>query len=68
MKNKPKPEDLDEVILESGIKVKPIFGPEDIKDIPFEYNYEQITRNICKIEGVQFTKAGDVLVFISVSV
>lgn len=36
MKNKPKPEELDEVILESGIKVKPVFGPEDIEDIPFE--------------------------------
>lgn len=31
-----KPEELKEVILESGIKVKPVYGPEDIKDIDFE--------------------------------
>ncbi len=33
---KPKPEELEEVILESGIKVKPVYGPEDIKDLNFE--------------------------------
>lgn len=31
-----KSEDLKEVILESGIKVKPIYGPDDIKDMGFE--------------------------------
>lgn len=31
-----KPEELKEVILESGIKVKPVYGPEDIKNIDFE--------------------------------
>lgn len=36
MKNKPKPDDLDEVILESGIKVKPVYSPEDLKNISFE--------------------------------
>ena len=36
MTNKPKPDLIDEVILESGIKVKPVYGPEDITDIPFE--------------------------------
>ena len=36
MKKKFEPEELDEVTLESGIKVKPVFGPEDIKNIPFE--------------------------------
>lgn len=33
---KPKPEELREITLESGIKVKPVYGPEDIKDINFE--------------------------------
>ncbi|NQT78923.1 MAG: methylmalonyl-CoA mutase [Candidatus Aminicenantes bacterium] len=33
---KPKSEELKEVILESGIKVKPVYSPEDIKDINFE--------------------------------
>jgi len=36
MKNKPIPENLDEVILESGIKVKPVYGPEDIAGVDFE--------------------------------
>ena len=31
-----KPEEPKEVILESGIKVKPVYGPEDIKDIDIE--------------------------------
>jgi len=31
-----KPEEIKEVILESGIKVKPVYGPEDIKDLDFE--------------------------------
>jgi methylmalonyl-CoA mutase N-terminal domain/subunit len=31
-----KPEEPKEVILESGIKVKPVYGPGDIKDIDFE--------------------------------
>jgi methylmalonyl-CoA mutase N-terminal domain/subunit len=30
-----KADDIKEVILESGIKVKPVYGPEDIKDIDF---------------------------------
>jgi methylmalonyl-CoA mutase N-terminal domain/subunit len=29
-------EELKEVILESGINVKPVYGPEDIKDLDFE--------------------------------
>ena len=33
---KTKPDELDEVILESGIKVKPVYGPEDIRDLNFE--------------------------------
>lgn len=33
---KPKHQELAEIVLESGIKVKPVYGPEDIKDIPFE--------------------------------
>ena len=36
MKNKPIPENFDEVILESGIKVKPVYGPEDIAEVEFE--------------------------------
>jgi len=28
--------ELEEVILESGIKVKPVYGPEDIKELNFE--------------------------------
>jgi methylmalonyl-CoA mutase N-terminal domain/subunit len=36
MKNKPIPENFDEVILESGIKVKPVYGPEDIAGVDFE--------------------------------
>ncbi len=33
---KSKSETLRDVVLESGIKVKPVYGPEDIKDIDFE--------------------------------
>jgi len=33
---KSKSEELKEIILESGIKVKPVFGPEDIKEIDYE--------------------------------
>ncbi len=33
---KPDTKDIEEVILESGIKIKPVYGPEDIKDIDFE--------------------------------
>lgn len=36
-----KPEEPKEVILESGIKVKPVYGPEDIKDIDFEQEIGQ---------------------------
>ncbi|MCK4942691.1 MAG: methylmalonyl-CoA mutase [Candidatus Aminicenantes bacterium] len=34
--NKSKPEELKEVILESGVKVKPVYGPDDIKDLNYE--------------------------------
>jgi methylmalonyl-CoA mutase N-terminal domain/subunit len=34
--NKSKPEGLKEVILESGVKVKPVYGPDDIKDLNYE--------------------------------
>ena len=33
---KPKSEELKEVILESGIKVKAVYSPEDVKDLDFE--------------------------------
>ena len=33
---KPKPEKPEKVILESGIEVKPVYGPKDIQDIDFE--------------------------------
>jgi methylmalonyl-CoA mutase N-terminal domain/subunit len=33
---KPKPEALEPVVLESGITVKPVYGPEDIEDINFD--------------------------------
>ena len=36
-----KPEELEEVILESGINVKPVHGPEDIKDLNFERDIGQ---------------------------
>ena len=36
-----KPEELKEVILESGIKVKPVYGPEDLKDLDFEKDVGQ---------------------------
>ena len=31
-----KSEELKEIVLESGIKVKPVYGPEDIKDLDYE--------------------------------
>jgi len=31
-----KTDEIKEVVLESGIRVKPVYGPEDIKDIDFE--------------------------------
>lgn len=34
--SKPKTDELKEVILESGIKVKPVYGPEHIKDSNYE--------------------------------
>lgn len=34
--NKTNSEELREVILESGIKVKPVYGPQDLRDIDFE--------------------------------
>jgi len=33
---KSKSEELEEVILESGIKVKPVYGPEDTKNLKHE--------------------------------
>lgn len=33
---KPESEMLKDVVLESGIEVKPVYGPEDIKDIDFD--------------------------------
>jgi methylmalonyl-CoA mutase N-terminal domain/subunit len=33
--------ELPDVVLESGIKVKPIYGPEDVKDIDFEKDIGQ---------------------------
>ena len=33
---KPKSEERKEVILESGIKVKPVYSPEDVKDLDFK--------------------------------
>lgn len=33
---KDEPEELKEVFLESGIKIKPVYGPEDIRDLDFE--------------------------------
>jgi methylmalonyl-CoA mutase N-terminal domain/subunit len=30
------PAEIEEVVLESGIKVKPVYGPEDIKELNFE--------------------------------
>ena len=33
---KPKPDELEDVILESGIKVKPVYGPEDLADYKYE--------------------------------
>jgi len=33
---KPKSDELKDVILESGIKVKPVYGPEDVKGLDFE--------------------------------
>lgn len=34
--NPPKSNEIKEVILESGIKVKPVYGPEDTKNLNFE--------------------------------
>ncbi len=34
--NKPKGVEIKDVVLESGIKVKPIYTPEDVKDIGYE--------------------------------
>jgi methylmalonyl-CoA mutase N-terminal domain/subunit len=34
--SKPKFDELKEVILESGIEVKPLYGPDDIKDLDYE--------------------------------
>ncbi|GAG13779.1 unnamed protein product, partial [marine sediment metagenome] len=31
-----KSEELKEIVLESGIKVKPVYGPEDIKGLDYE--------------------------------
>jgi len=36
-----KSEELKEIILESGISVKPVFGPEDIKDLNYEEDIGQ---------------------------
>ena len=33
---KSKPDDLKDVVLESGINVKPVYGPKDIEDLDFE--------------------------------
>jgi methylmalonyl-CoA mutase N-terminal domain/subunit len=41
MTDKKKPEELADVILESGIKVKPVYGPEDIQDIDFDQGIGQ---------------------------
>lgn len=38
---KPKSETLSDVVLESGIKVKPIYGPEDVGDVSFEKDIAQ---------------------------
>jgi methylmalonyl-CoA mutase N-terminal domain/subunit len=35
-KKKIDPEQYEELVLESGIEVKPVYGPEDIKDLNFE--------------------------------
>jgi methylmalonyl-CoA mutase N-terminal domain/subunit len=34
--SKPKSNDIKEVVLESGIKIKPVYGPEDIKHLKIE--------------------------------
>ncbi|GAH83680.1 unnamed protein product, partial [marine sediment metagenome] len=36
MKKSDKPEEIKEIILESGIKIKPVYGPEDTKDLSYE--------------------------------
>jgi len=33
---KSKSEELEEIILESGIKIRPVYGPQDIKDLNYE--------------------------------
>ena len=38
---KTKPEEIKEIILESGIKVKPVYGPEDIKGLNYEKDIGQ---------------------------
>lgn len=48
-------EDIKEVILESGILIKPVYGPEDIKDLkykadlndPGEYPFTRVSINSC---------------------
>jgi methylmalonyl-CoA mutase N-terminal domain/subunit len=39
--SKPKSDELKEVILESGIKVRPVYGPEDIKDTDYDQEIGQ---------------------------
>ncbi|TEU07333.1 MAG: methylmalonyl-CoA mutase, partial [Candidatus Aminicenantes bacterium] len=41
MKKSHKPKEIKEIILESGIKVKPVYGPEDIKDLNYEKDIGQ---------------------------
>ena len=36
VKDKKKSDELSDVTLESGIKVKPVYGLEDVKDIDFD--------------------------------
>jgi methylmalonyl-CoA mutase N-terminal domain/subunit len=41
MKKPEKPEEIKEISLESGIKVKPVYGPEDIEDLNYEKDIGQ---------------------------
>ncbi|MFB0520574.1 MAG: methylmalonyl-CoA mutase family protein, partial [Desulfatiglandales bacterium] len=41
MKESDKPEEIKEISLESGIKVKPVYGPEDIEDLNYEKDIGQ---------------------------
>jgi len=41
MKKSDKPEEIKEISLESGIKVKPVYGPEDIRDLNYEKDIGQ---------------------------